>query len=134
MANRWYSGGKEGILDESIRLKTGEIRWLLIADDYKFNREHRFEKHLGESINAVSRTLENKSFSNGVFDADDSSMVVRQTEACSAIVLIHDVGHSMLNRLIIYVDNPTDGLPKTMIAGRRVVVEHNNGTEKIFKI
>ena len=56
MANALYNGGREGILDESVRIKSGDIRVMLVKAAYRFNADHRVITDLGAVDVAQLRT------------------------------------------------------------------------------
>lgn len=133
MTNRLYDHGREGILDETIRMKSGDIRVMLVLSGYQFNPEHQFLADLGAVDNGRSGPLTGKTFDAGVFDADDTSLIALATEPCVGLAYFQRTGLDGNARLICYVD-VSDGLPVTPAAGQVVEVAHDNGADRIFKL
>jgi len=124
-----YPAGREGILDESIGMKSGAVRVMLVKSSYRFNPEHKFIDDLGAVDNGHSAPLKGKTFVDGVFDADDTVVVAAETAECNALVYFHPG----TTRLVAYVDGAA-GLPVHLAAGQRVTIEHDNGQNRIFRL
>lgn len=134
MANALYDAGKEGFLDGSIVPPTDDIRVMLVRSTYAFNTAHKFVADLGAVDNGRSAALGTKTVTGGVFDAADTSLTATAAVACSALVYFKHTGSDATARLISYMDAPASGLPFTPSAGQSVVVTHDNGANRIFKL
>jgi hypothetical protein len=134
MSNALYDPGREGILDESIGMSTGDIRAMLVLSSYTFSAAHKFLADLGAVDNGRSAALASKSFTSGVFDAADTSLTATAATASNALVLFKHTGVDATARVIAYIDTPTAGLPFTPAAGQTVNVAWDNGANKIFKL
>lgn len=134
MSNALYDPGREGILDESIGMSTGDIRAMLVLSSYTFSAAHKFLADLGAVDNGRSAALGSKTFTSGVFDAADTSLTATAATASKALVLFKHTGADATARVVAYVDTPTAGLPFTPAAGQTVNVAWDNGANKIFKL
>jgi len=134
MANALYDPGREGILDDTIAMNAGDIRVMLVLSSYTFSAAHKFITDLGAVDNGRSATLASKTFTSGVFDAADTTLVATAATASKALVYFLHTGADATARLIAYVDAPTSGLPFTPAASQTVNVVHDNGANKIFKL
>lgn len=134
MANALYDPGREGILDETILMNSGDIRAMLVLSSYTFSAAHKFITDLGAVDNGRSAALGTKTFTGGVFDAADTSLVATAATASKALVLFRHTGADATARLIAYIDTPTSGLPFTPSAGQTVNITWDNGANKIFKL
>jgi hypothetical protein len=134
MSNVLYDPGREGILDESIGMSTGDIRAMLVLSSYTFSAAHKFLADLGAVDNGRSAALGSKTFTSGVFDAADTSLTATAATASKALVLFKHTGADATARVVAYIDTPTAGLPFTPAAGQTVNVAWDNGANKIFKL
>jgi len=134
MSNRLFDFGREGILDESIGMSTGDIRVMLVRSTYSFSNGHKFVADLGIVDNGRSAALSGKTFTAGVFDASDTSLNAVLAVSCNALIFFQHTGSDSTARLIAYVDTPTSGLPVTPAPGQLINIEHFNGANRIFKL
>lgn len=134
MANILYDPGREGILDETIKMNSGDIRAMLVLSSYVFSAAHKFIADLGAVDNGRSAALAGKTFTNGVFDATDSTLTATAATASKAIVLFQHTGVDATARIIHYMDTPASGLPFTPAAGQVIPLTWDNGANKIFKL
>lgn len=134
MANALYDKGREGILDGSIDM-TGDVRVCLVKSSYVQDlAAHDFMADVSTDDNGRSAALGSKTYTAGVFDAADASLVATAAVACEALVLFQHTGSDATARLIAYIDTPTSGLPFTPAAGQTVNVTWDNGANRIFKL
>lgn len=134
MANVLFDAGREGILDESILMNTGDIRTMLVLSSYTFSAAHKFLSDLGAVDNGRSAALGSKTFTGGVFDAADTTLTATAASACKALAVFRHTGSDATARLIAYIDTPTSGLPFTPAASQVVNITWDNGANKIFKL
>lgn len=134
MANVLFDPGREGILDETILMSTGDIRTMLVLSSYVFSAAHKFITDLGAVDNGRSAALGTKTFTSGVFDAADTTLVATAAAASKALIVFRHTGADATARLIAYIDTPTSGLPFTPSAGQTVNVTWDNGSNRIFKL
>jgi hypothetical protein len=134
MANLLYDKGREGILDETITMNSGDIRVMLVKSTYTFSAAHQFVSDLGATDNGRSAALASKTFTSGVFDAADTTLTATAAAACASLVIFKHTGVDATARLIAYIDAPSAGLPFTPSAGQTVNIAWDNGVNKIFKL
>jgi len=134
MANVLFDKGREGILDDSIGMSTDDIRAMLVKSTYTFDGNDQFVADLGAVDNGRSAALASKTFTNGVFDAADTSLTATGANASNALILFKHTGSDATARLIAYIDTPASGLPFTPSAGQTVNLIWDNGANKIFKL
>lgn len=133
MANQIFNKGREGILDRTIDM-TGDVRAMLVRSTYTFDNTDTFVADLGAVDNGRSAALANKTYTSGVFDADDTSLNAAAANPSNALVIFQHTGSDATARLIAYIDTPTSGLPFTPAASQNVPITWNNGADKIFKL
>lgn len=132
MASVLYDKGREGILDGTIDM-TGDVRCVLVKSAYTFNAAHDFMDDIGANDNGRSAALAGKTYTSGVFDANDTSLTATAADACEAVVIFQHTGADATARLIAYVDTAT-GLPFTPGVGQTVNIAWDAGANKIFKL
>ena len=133
MANALYPKGKEGILDETIALSSGTIKAALLRS-YTYSSSDEDLADVtggGGTIVATSGAISTKTFTSGVFDADDVTWTaVANGAACDNFVLYQDGVDDASRRLIMFVDSYTN-LPVTPNGGD-ITIEWDSGSNKIF--
>lgn len=133
MANVLYDSGREGILDGTIDM-TGDVRVCLVASAYTFSAAHDMMDDIGANDNGRSAALAGKTYTAGVFDANDTSLTATAAVACEALVLFQHTGVDATARVICYIDTPASGLPFTPSASQVVNVAWDAGANKIFRL
>lgn len=134
MANALYDPGREGILDATINMNSGDIRVLLVRSSYTFSAAHKFLSEIGTANeNGRSATLTGKTYTSGVFDAADTSITATAAAASNALVVFVHTGSDATARLVAYIDTAT-GLPFTPSASQTVNIVFDNGANRIFKL
>jgi hypothetical protein len=105
MASGLYSKGKEGLLDGSINLETDTIKAALVdTGTYAVNLStHQYLSDVS-GIVGTDQTLASKTFTNGTFDAADSTWTGVTGNSVEAIVLYKSTGVAGTSRLIGYWD------------------------------
>lgn len=135
MANALFDPGREGFLDGSIDWDTDDIRVMLVLSTYVFSAAHKFISDLGAVDNGrTAAGLAGKTVTNGVADANDTSLPATAASASKALVIFKHTGADGTARLIAYIDTPTSGLPFTPSAGQTVNITWDDGANKIFKL
>lgn len=134
MANGLYDKGREGILDGTIDM-TGDVRCVLVKSSYIVDlAAHDFMADIGTDDNGRSAALASKTYTAGVFDADDTTITATSAVASEAIVIFQHTGSDATARLIAYIDTPASGLPFTPAASQVVPITWDSGANKIFKL
>jgi hypothetical protein len=113
MANAVYPKFKEQALQGGVNLSAGAVKVVIVdAEEYTYNAAHEFLSDIpsGGRI-AISPALANKTFLNGLFDADNVSIPSVTGDQSEIIVLFIDTGNPATSRLITYFDTGVTGLP-----------------------
>lgn len=134
MANALFPKGREGILDESINMNTGDIRAMLVKSAYTYDSTDVYLSDMGAVDNGRSAALASKTFTDGVFDATDTTLTATAAVASNAVVLFKHTGVDATARIIAYIDSVTSGIPLTPAAGGLIFIAWDNGANKIFKL
>jgi hypothetical protein len=135
MSNSLYTKAKQGLISGLIDLDTDDIRALLVdGADYTPNlASHEFLSSIPAGARvAVSGALQNKSVTDGVFDADDIVIAAVSGDQFEYVVLYKHTGSDATARLIYLIDTAT-GLPCTP-NGSDITLSWDNGSNKIFSL
>jgi hypothetical protein len=134
MASTWYPKFKEAILTaaSNSNASSGNVKAVLVdSADYSYSATHEFLSDVPSGARvATSGNLANKTFTNGVFDADDFSFSTVTGDPSEAIVFYIDTGSAATSRLMVYVDTASSGLPVTPNGGN-INVTLDSGANKI---
>jgi hypothetical protein len=135
MSNSLYTKAKQGLISGNIDLDTDDIRAVLVdGADYTPNlASHEFLSSIPAGARvAVSGALQNKTVTDGVFDADDIVIAAVSGDQFEYIVLYKHTGSDATARLIYLIDTAT-GLPCTP-NGSDITLSWDSGANKIFKL
>jgi len=135
MSNALYAKAKQGLIDGSIDMDTDTIKAVFIdGADYTPNLStHQFLSDIPSSARvATSGALQNKTVTDGVFDADDITIVSVSGDQFEYIALYKDTGVEGTSRLILLIDMAT-GLPCTP-NGSDITIQWSSGADKIFRL
>ena len=132
MANALYPKGKERILDETIGLNNDTIKAALLRSYTYDSSDEDLADVTGSGATVVATaTLSGKTFTAGVFDANDVTWTtVANGAACNNFVLYKDGATDADRQLIMFVDAYTN-LPVTPNGGD-ITIEWDSGSNKIF--
>jgi len=135
MASALFNKGREGFLNGSIDWDTDDIRVMLTLSSYTFDATDEFLSDIPASSrdNGRSAALSGKTTTDGVADANDTSLTATAASACNALIIFKHTGSDATARLIAYIDTAT-GLPFTPAAGGTVNITWSDGANKIFKL
>jgi hypothetical protein len=134
MANALYTKAKQGLIDGSIDLDTNDIRAIFVdGADYTPNlATHVTLADIPAAARvAVSGALQNKTVTDGVFDADDITVTSVTGDQFEYIVLYQHTGAESA-KLILLIDTAT-GLPCTP-NGSDITIQWPSGADKIFRL
>jgi hypothetical protein len=134
MASTWYPLFKEALLTGATNSNpsTGNVKVVLVdSADYTYSATHQFLSDVTSAGRvATSGNLTTKSFTAGVFDADDVTFTAVTGDQSEALVIYIDTGTATTSRLMLYVDTASSGLPVTPNGGN-ITVTWDNGASKI---
>lgn len=141
MANAMFNTAREGLISGAIDIDTAVIKCALVRG-YTFTTTHSTVADVtgaGGTLNGTSAALANKSVTNGVFDADDTTIDTTANASNHGILLFQssavtggaDVAASS-QRVIAYFDTGT-GLPVVPGTGTATIT-WSSGSDKIFRL
>jgi len=129
MASAFYPYFKQGLWGGSINAIVGTVKAALVdTGTYTYSATHDYYNDVSGVV-GTPVALANKTFSNGVFDADDVTFTSVTGATVEAVVIYLEYGTTATSPLIAYVDTAT-GLPVTPNGGN-IVIAWDNGASKI---
>jgi hypothetical protein len=135
MANSLYTKAKQALIAADIELDADTIKAVFVdGADYTPNlATHQYLSDIPSAARvATSGALQNKTVTDGVFDADDITVAAVTGDQFEYIVLYKDTGVEVTSRLILLIDTAT-GLPCTP-NGSDITIQWSSGADKIFRL
>jgi len=114
VTNIIYPKYKEALLSgaSDVALDTETVKVSLIDTDIQpQSNSDQYYSDLNESAEIGTVTLANTSVSNGVFSADDVSIVPESNVESEALLFWIDTANTETSRLIAWLDDSVTGLP-----------------------
>jgi hypothetical protein len=115
MANEIYPKWKQRSMESGVPLGDNNVRaYLIDTGVYTYSDSHTFVSDLGSGIvGSQSGTFQNKTFTDGIFDADNINFTAVTGNSAEALVIFIDTGNASTSRLVAYLDTGFTGLPIT---------------------
>lgn len=109
----------------------GDVKAVLVdLADYTYSGSHEFLSDVPSGARVdTTANLASKTFTDGVFDAADTTFAAASGDPSEAVILFIDTGDAATSRLICYMDSGT-GLPVTP-NGADINVTWSSGSSKI---
>jgi hypothetical protein len=133
MSSGFYTKAKEALLNGGINLETDTIKVLLI-DDGSYTPNYSTDQYLsdvpGGARIGTAQTLSNKTFTGGVFDADDVTFTAVTGASVESALYYKDTGSAATSPLLCIEALSSAVTPN----GGDIGLAHDNGTNRIFKL
>jgi len=136
MANKLYSSMKEDFLNGTIDLLSANLRVALVRSGYTLDIDnHQYLSDVGSAnIAATSNVLENITITDGVFDAENETIVDYGTSGFDYLIIYESTGTAATSRLIAYIDS-ADGLPVSSTTDTiSITIQWSDLITKIFSL
>jgi hypothetical protein len=130
MANALYQKWKEQLLQFTANnnLSAGTVKVALIdTGTYTYNAADQFWSSATAASVGTPQTLTSKTFTNGVFDAADSTFTSVTGSSVEALILFIDTGTAATSPLVAYIDTSVTGLPVTPNGGNISITWNASG-------
>lgn len=129
MANAIYPLFKQAVLSGGANhdMSAGTVKVALVdTGTYTYSAAHGFLTSLTGRV-GTDQTLTSKTFTNGVFDAANSTFPAVDGNTAEALVIYIDTGVAGTSRLVAYIDTGVTGLPVTPNGGDITVTWNASG-------
>jgi hypothetical protein len=138
MANQVYPKFKEAALSGNANLPAGDVRAIMVdLADYGYSAAHQFLSSVPTPARvAVSGSLTGKTVADGVFDADDTTILTVSGDPVEAVILYLHTGSDATARLISFHDRNPDGTTPISFtpSGTNVLITWPNDAARIFAL
>jgi hypothetical protein len=141
MANASYPSFREALMTGAVNLATGVIKVALVRG-YTYNSAHVYLGDVttaGGVLNGTSAALAGKTFTGGIFDADDTTITTTASAANHALIIYQASAAgggadltAAAQRVLLYLDTGTN-LPIQPGTGT-LTLTFPNTTERIYRI
>jgi hypothetical protein len=135
MSNSLYTKAKQALIAGDIDLDADTIKAVFVdGADYTPNlaTDDNLDDIPSAARVAISGALQNKTVTDGVFDADDIVVASVSGDQFEYLVLFKDTGVEGTSRLLALIDTAT-GLPCTP-NGSDITIQWSSGADKIFRL
>jgi hypothetical protein len=118
MANAIYPKWREAVIQASANSSLGGTVKAALVDTgtYTYSSAHEFYSSLSGVV-GTDQTLGSKTYTNGTFDAANSTWTAVSGATVEALVVYIDTGVAGTSRLVAYLDSGYTGLPVTPNGG-----------------
>ena len=134
MSNQLFPKWKEAIQQATANSSlagsgtTGVYVALVDTGTYTYSAAHEFYSSVAASQVGTEQELTSKTFTNGVFDAADTTFSsVSGATAEALVIFVKNAGANTTWRLVAYIDTGVTGLPVTPNGGNINVVWNASG-------
>lgn len=134
MANALYPKFKEAVLQGTSGTHlngsgtSGVYVALVDTGTYTYSSSHQYYSSISSGVVGTPVELTSKSFTNGLFDAADSTFsAVSGSSAEALVIYIRNAGANTTWPLVAYIDTGATGLPVTPNGGDISVVYNASG-------
>ena len=130
MANALYPKWKEQLLQFTTNnnLPAGTVKVALVdTGTYTYSSSHQFYSSVSSAVVGTPQTLGSKTYTNGTFDAADSTFSAVSGASVEALVIYIDTGSAATSPLVAYIDTGVTGLPVTPNGGDIAVAWNASG-------
>ncbi|KYC52210.1 MAG: hypothetical protein AMQ22_00937 [Candidatus Methanofastidiosum methylothiophilum] len=128
MANAIYPKYKEALLSGSSNTGlNGTVNCTLVTGDYTYSATDEFITAIDAGYRIDTVALDDKTFTNGTFDADNVQYTSVTGSEVTAIVIWIDTGVEATSRLVAYIDTDVTNLPVTPNGGDILITWNASG-------
>jgi hypothetical protein len=110
MTTKLYPKWKEAVMSGGANSQlNGTVKVALVdAGVYTYSDTHEFYSSVSAGVVGTPVVLNNKTFTNGTFDADDSTFTAVVGASIEALVIYIDTGTPSTSRLVAYIDGTAE--------------------------
>ena len=113
MANALYPKWKQALLEFTANndLDGQTVKVALVTAGYTYSAANQYYSSVSASVVGTPQTLSNKTFTDGVFDADDVNFTAVTGAQVVALVIYIDTGSAATSPLVAFIDTGVSNLP-----------------------
>lgn len=119
MANALYPKWKQALLEFTADndLDGQTVKVALVTAGYTYSGANQYYSSVSASVVGTPQTLGNKTFTDGVFDADDVTFLAVSGSQVVSLVIYIDTGNPATSPLVAFIDSGVTNLPVTPNGG-----------------
>ena len=119
MANALYPKWKQALLEFTANndLDGQTVKVALVTAGYTYSAANQYYSSVSGSALGTPQTLNNKTFTDGVFDADDVTFTAVTGSQVVSLVIFIDTGNAATSPLVAFIDTGVTNLPVTPNGG-----------------
>lgn len=129
MANALYPKWKQALLEFTANndLDGQTVKVALVTAGYTYSGVNQYYSSVSASVVGTPQTLGNKTFTDGVFDADDVTFLAVSGSQVVSLVIYIDTGNPATSPLVAFIDSGVTNLPVTPNGGDISITWNSTG-------
>lgn len=129
MANALYPKWKQALLEFTADndLDGQTVKVALVTAGYTYSGANQYYSSVSASVVGTPQTLGNKTFTDGVFDADDVTFLAVSGSQVVSLVIYIDTGNPATSPLVAFIDSGVTNLPVTPNGGDITITWNSTG-------
>ena len=129
MANALYPKWKQALLEFTANndLDGQTVKVALVTAGYTYSGANQYYSSVSASVVGTPQTLGNKTFTDGVFDADDVTFLAVSGSQVVSLVIYIDTGNPATSPLVAFIDTGVTNLPVTPNGGDISITWNSTG-------
>lgn len=129
MANALYPKWKQALLEFTADndLDGQTVKVALVTAGYTYSGANQYYSSVSASVVGTPQTLGNKTFTDGVFDADDVTFLAVSGSQVVSLVIYIDTGNPATSPLVAFIDTGVTNLPVTPNGGDISITWNSTG-------
>ena len=129
MANALYPKWKQALLEFTAGndLDGQTVKVALVTAGYSYSSADQYYSSVSASVVGTPQTLGNKTFTNGIFDADDVTFTAVTGSQVVALVIYIDSGNAATSPVVAFLDTGITNLPVVPNGGDITITWNSTG-------
>lgn len=129
MANALFPRWKQALLEFTAGndLDGQTVKVALVTAGYSYSSADQYYSSVSASVVGTPQTLGNKTFTNGVFDADDVTFTAVTGSQVVALVIYIDSGNAATSPVVAFLDTGITNLPVVPNGGDITITWNSTG-------
>lgn len=127
--NALYPKWKQALLEFTANndLDGQTVKVALVTAGYTYSGANQYYSSVSASVVGTPQTLGNKTFTDGVFDADDVTFLAVSGSQVVSLVIYIDTGNPATSPLVAFIDSGVTNLPVTPNGGDISITWNSTG-------